>query len=88
MYINFWYPIAGSDQVTNAEPHRTKVLGVNLVAYRDDQGAAHVLSDTCVHRGGALGKGWVRDNCVVCPYHGWRVRQGRQVHRDPDTGFR
>ncbi|NND53793.1 MAG: aromatic ring-hydroxylating dioxygenase subunit alpha [Gammaproteobacteria bacterium] len=72
MYINFWYPVAGSDQVTNEAPFRTKLLGVNLLAYRDDQGAAHVLSDTCVHRGGALGKGWVRDNCIVCPYHGWR----------------
>ncbi len=72
MYINFWYPIAGSDEVTNDEPHRAMVLGAHLVAYRDDQGNAHVLSDTCVHRGGALGKGWVRDNCVVCPYHGWR----------------
>ncbi len=72
MYINFWYPIAGSDQVTNAAPHRTMVLGCRLVAFRDDAGQAHVLSDTCVHRGGSLGKGWVRDNCVVCPYHGWR----------------
>jgi phenylpropionate dioxygenase-like ring-hydroxylating dioxygenase large terminal subunit len=30
-----------------------------------------VLSDTCIHRGGALGKGWVQDGCSVCPYHGW-----------------
>ena len=72
MYINFWYPIATSDEVTNDEPHRTQVLGVRLVAYRDDAGNPHVLADTCVHRGGSLGKGWVRDNCVVCPYHGWR----------------
>ena len=72
MYINFWYPIAASNLVTNQEPHRTQVLGVKLVAYRDDQGQAHVLADTCIHRGGSLGKGWVKDNCVVCPYHGWR----------------
>jgi phenylpropionate dioxygenase-like ring-hydroxylating dioxygenase large terminal subunit len=72
MFINFWYPIAGSADVTNEEPHRTMVIGAKLVAYRDDAGQAHVLADTCVHRGGSLGKGWVRDNCVVCPYHGWK----------------
>jgi phenylpropionate dioxygenase-like ring-hydroxylating dioxygenase large terminal subunit len=72
MYINFWYPIAASAAVNNDDPQRTQVLGVKLVAYRDDEGNAHVLADTCVHRGGSLGKGWVRDNCVVCPYHGWR----------------
>ena len=72
MYINFWYPIATSGEVTNNVPHRTQVLGARLVAFRDDEGQAHVLADTCIHRGGSLGKGWIRDNCVVCPYHGWR----------------
>ncbi len=83
MYINFWYPIAASDEVTNKEPHRTQVLGTYLVAYRDDQGNPHVLSDTCVHRGAALGKGWVRDNCVVCPYHGWRFDKDGQCTEIP-----
>ena len=72
MYINFWYPIAASDEVTNKAPTRVEILGTKVVAYRDDKGNAHVIADTCVHRGGALGKGWVRDNCIVCPYHGWR----------------
>jgi phenylpropionate dioxygenase-like ring-hydroxylating dioxygenase large terminal subunit len=72
MYINFWYPIARSEDVKGDVPFRTQVLGLRFVAFRDDQGAAHVLSDVCVHRGGSLGKGWVRENAVVCPYHGWR----------------
>ncbi len=72
MYINFWYPIAKSTDVNTYEPFRTQVLGHQFVAFRDGDGAAHVLSDVCVHRGRALGKGWVRDGTVVCPYHGWR----------------
>ena len=72
MYINFWYPIAKSDEVRTYEPHRTMVLGQNLVAFRDPDGDAHVLSDVCIHRGGALGKGWVKEGKVVCPYHGWQ----------------
>ena len=72
MYINFWYPIARGEDVKNDQPYRTQVLGLRFVAFRDDQGDAHVLHDVCTHRGGSLGKGWIRDNTVVCPYHGWR----------------
>ena len=71
MYINFWYPMATSEEITSYEPARITVLGLKFVAFRDKKGEAHVLSDTCIHRGGALGKGWVRDGCAVCPYHGW-----------------
>ena len=72
MYINFWYPVGRSEEITSDAPFRTQILGLHFVAFRDGDGQAHVLSDTCTHRGGALGKGWVKDDCVVCPYHGWR----------------
>jgi phenylpropionate dioxygenase-like ring-hydroxylating dioxygenase large terminal subunit len=71
MYINFWYPVALIDEVKNDEPLEVQILGLKFVAFRDTQGAPHVLANTCIHRGGSLGKGWVRDGCVICPYHGW-----------------
>ena len=71
MYINFWYPIALSTEITNDEPHMVQIMSLNFVAFRDSKGAAHVVSNTCIHRGGALGKGKIKDDCVVCPYHGW-----------------
>jgi len=72
MYINFWYPICTSEELTANKPRQTQVLGLRFVAFRNADGAACVLSDTCVHRGGSLSKGTVVDGCVVCPYHGWR----------------
>ena len=71
MYINFWYPVAQSKEVKNDEPLRVQILGLPFVAFRDSEGEPHILSDTCVHRGGSLGLGWVRDGRVICPYHGW-----------------
>ena len=68
MYINFWYPVGTSEQITAEKPFRTKILSLNFVAFRDQAGKAHVLSDTCVHRGGSLSKGWVKDDCVVWRY--------------------
>jgi len=72
MYINFWYPVAASNAVTNEAPFRTRLLGHDFVAFRHSDGTTHVLADTCIHRGAALGEGKIVDDCVQCPYHGWR----------------
>jgi phenylpropionate dioxygenase-like ring-hydroxylating dioxygenase large terminal subunit len=86
MYINFWYPIARSEDVKADAPWRTQVLGLRFVAFRDGKGQAHVLSDVCIHRGGSLGKGWVRDEAVVCPYHGWRFGGDGKCTHIPTLG--
>jgi phenylpropionate dioxygenase-like ring-hydroxylating dioxygenase large terminal subunit len=72
MYINFWCPTVRSQDLEAGKAQRVKTLGVNLVAWRGEDGEAHIQVDTFVHRGGALSKGQVKDNCIVCPYHGWR----------------
>ena len=72
MYMNFWYPICTSEELEAAQPLRTQVMGLRFVAFHGADGKPCVLSDTCVHRGGSLGKGKVVDGCVACPYHGWR----------------
>jgi len=72
MYINFWYPVAASHEITNDDPLRVRILSLDFVAFRDTKGQPHVLADTCVHRGGALGAGQIQGDCVQCPYHGWQ----------------
>jgi len=72
MYINFWYPICTAGELTSTAPLRVELLGLPFVAFRDSSGTAHVLADTCVHRGGSLSKGKVQGDCLECPYHGWR----------------
>ena len=71
MYINFWYPVALCDEVTNEAPLKIQIMGLNFVAFRDTAGNAHLLSNTCIHRGGALAHGKINGDCVACPYHGW-----------------
>lgn len=87
MYINFWYPIGKSDDITADEPFRIQVLGLQFVAFRDGGDRARVLSDTCAHRGGSLGKGWIKDGCLVCPYHGWRFEGGGKCVTIPSIGY-
>lgn len=55
-------------------PMGAELLGEPLVLWRGTDGAVRVLSDLCVHRGTALSLGWVSEDEIVCPYHGWRYR--------------
>jgi phenylpropionate dioxygenase-like ring-hydroxylating dioxygenase large terminal subunit len=81
MYINFWYPVCTTAELTPAAPVRATILGLPFVAFRDAEGRAQVLSDTCVHRGGALSAGKVAGGRIACPYHGWRFDgTGRCTH--------
>ena len=72
MYINFWYPICTTEELTADAPVRAVLFGLRFVAFRDGDGIAQVLSDTCIHRGGSLSKGKLVDGAIACPYHGWQ----------------
>ena len=41
------------------------------VALFNVEGAFYALSNTCVHRGGPLGQGFVEGRTVTCPWHSW-----------------
>jgi nitrite reductase/ring-hydroxylating ferredoxin subunit len=53
-----------------------RYFGQDLVAFRDDRGAAHVLDAHCPHLGAHLGYGGsVERDCITCPFHGWSFDQ-------------
>ncbi|WLQ52114.1 aromatic ring-hydroxylating dioxygenase subunit alpha [Streptomyces poriferorum] len=71
MFKNFWYAVEFADRV-GRKPAKVVCLGQSLVLYRTKDGRPVALSDLCAHRGAALSGGSLSDDCVVCPYHGWR----------------
>lgn len=86
MYMNFWYPALASASLPADRPVRLQMLEHWFVLFRDQTGAAHCLADTCVHRGGALGAGRLRDGHVACPYHGWRFDGDGRCRAIPSLG--
>lgn len=82
MLKNFWWPLAFGGEVTD-KPIRVTALQQEFVLYRLPDGRANVLSDLCVHRGGALSDGWTKDDCIVCPYHGWEYKPDGSCVRIP-----
>jgi phenylpropionate dioxygenase-like ring-hydroxylating dioxygenase large terminal subunit len=88
MYINFWYPVFISSELTN-NPVRVRIMKHDFVAFRDSKGKAAVLSDTCIHRGGSLAGGKCKeDGTVQCPYHGWRFNSDGICTRIPSLGIK
>jgi phenylpropionate dioxygenase-like ring-hydroxylating dioxygenase large terminal subunit len=85
MFINFWYPACESSQLTD-QPVKRRMLGLDFVLFRDSEGQAHCLSNTCTHRGGALASGKVTGDCVQCPYHGWQFDGDGRCQYIPSLG--
>ncbi len=86
MFKNNWYVAGESDELVK-KPRRVKMLGQHFVMFRDKAGQAACLSDVCVHRGGSLGHlSKLVDDCVECPYHGWRYDASGQCTLIPAAG--
>ncbi|HLY64544.1 MAG TPA: Rieske 2Fe-2S domain-containing protein, partial [Chloroflexota bacterium] len=68
----YWHPIAGLHQVTEDAPTaHVRLLGEDLVLFRDKIGRVGLLADHCPHRGASLLYGRVEERGIACAYHGW-----------------
>ena len=68
----YWQPVGTSDDVTTAgQPKAVKILGEELVLFRDEFGQAALLGRRCPHRLTSLAYGRVEDGGIRCPFHGW-----------------
>ena len=69
-----WIPACMSEEVAEADgtPVRTRLLGEDLVVFRDTQGRLGVLDEHCPHRGASLVFGRNEECGLRCLYHGWK----------------
>ena len=68
----YWQPVALSEELPpGGAPIPIKILGEDLVLFRDDKGRVGLLSLHCSHRGADLSYGRVEDGGLRCIYHGW-----------------
>ena len=73
MLHNFWYACEFSHAVTN-QPKQIELWQQKIVLYRNSAGEVIALNDICPHRGAALSLGKVEQDCIHCPYHGWKFQ--------------
>ena len=87
MYIpNQWYAILETDELKAGEPQSFKRLGLDLVGWRDAESAPVIMEDRCAHRQVKLSRGKIVDNCIECPFHGFRYDAEGACRRIPANG--
>ncbi|MGE0740774.1 MAG: Rieske 2Fe-2S domain-containing protein [Hyphomonadaceae bacterium] len=67
---NAWYVIAWSHEVGDA-PLGRRLMGEQVVLYRDSKGAVACLDGHCPHRQYPLARGRVEGDHLRCAYHGF-----------------
>jgi phenylpropionate dioxygenase-like ring-hydroxylating dioxygenase large terminal subunit len=86
----YWQPFALCEEATN-RPRIVRLLGEDLILFRDQSGRAGLLYPRCMHRGTSLYYGKVNEHGIRCCYHGWLFDvQGNCLEQpcEPERGLR
>ena len=68
----YWHPIAASVELSEETPTKeVRLLGEDLVLYRDAKGTVGCIEPSCAHRKANLSYGVPEENGIRCAYHGW-----------------
>ena len=68
----YWQPVALVDELSGPRPVRpVRLLGEDLVLFRDDRGRTGLLDRHCPHRGADLAFGRCENGGLRCTFHGW-----------------
>ena len=88
-----WMPACLSEEVAepDGKPLKVRLLGEDLVVFRDSDGKLGVLDEYCPHRRASLALGRNEECGLRCLYHGWKFDvEGNCVEmasEPPETGF-
>lgn len=80
----YWQPVAAAAELTTEKPViRVRILGENLVLFRDTRGRYGLVGEQCPHRMASLAYGRVDGEGIRCAYHGWKFDAGGRCLEQP-----
>jgi phthalate 4,5-dioxygenase oxygenase subunit len=94
VFRRYWLPAALSEELPERDgaPLRVRLLGEDLLAFRDSDGRVGLVGAFCPHRRAPLFFGRNEECGLRCVYHGWKFdRDGRCVDmpsEPPDSLFK
>jgi len=74
MMRRYWLPACLSEELDgpDCDPVRVRLLGEDLVAFRDSEGREGLMAEQCPHRKASLFYGRNEEGGLRCLYHGWK----------------
>jgi len=84
MLRRYWQPVALQQELPEGgAPVPVRLLGEDLVLFRDDEGQPGLLGIHCAHRGADLSYGRLEDGGIRCIYHGWLYDRSGRCREQP-----
>ncbi|WP_273368659.1 Rieske 2Fe-2S domain-containing protein, partial [Alicyclobacillus herbarius] len=87
----YWIPVAAEVELERKWTKKVRILGEDLVLYRDRSGELGLIAERCPHRGASLAYGIPEQDGIRCPYHGWCFNHKGECTDQPnepeDTNF-
>jgi len=79
----YWQPIAGVSEFDKNSLKAVRLLGENLVLYKNLSGSYGLVDRHCPHRRADMSYGWVEAPGIRCSYHGWRFDESGRCLEQP-----
>ena len=91
----YWHPVAAVSQMNDKWTMKVRLLGEDLILYKDRSGGFGLIEPHCAHRRMNLIYGIPEEHGIRCPYHGWLfdetgqcVEQPYEETEDPEARFK
>ncbi len=91
----YWHPVAAVSQMNDKYTMKIRLLGEDLVLYKDRSGTFGLIDPLCPHRRMGMIYGIPEESGLRCPYHGWVmdetgqcIEQPYEETVDPDSGYK
>ena len=80
---NDWIPVSGSPDLAASAARAVVLPAHDIAIWRTASGSVQAWENRCPHRGMRMSFGQVRDDRLVCRYHGWSFDDGGQCRAIP-----
>src|ERR687895_679311 len=79
----YWHPVAAAAQMKDVYTRKVRLLGEDLVLYKDRSGTYGLIDPHCPHRRMSMIYGIPEADGLRCPYHGWKFAATGQCTEQP-----
>ena len=79
----YWHPIAAAAELDERPTKEVRLLGEDLVLYKDRSGTLGLIDRVCAHRRVNLAYGIPEEHGLRCMYHGWLYDETGQCIEQP-----
>lgn len=80
----YWFPVAAASEMKKNPTKKVRLLGEDLVLFKDKSGRLGLIQERCPHRGVSMVYGIPEENGLRCQYHGWCFNHDGQCTEQPN----